>query len=604
MNVDKTQGFFSLKSTKFLGLGKIGLIILYALDLIFFSFLALGPVGDRLDTTQPRLVVLGLITLVGAVLFKVIRPRYSWAVAFVVTLLGVGAIYQVASFLPQVSTYPLSLGWSEASRYYYASLIFSKQVYGVQTALSVLHPTRYLMQSLPFLIPDAPLWVHRLWQAILWLVFTGLTAGLLGRRLPIPGRVEKLFFFLWASLFLLQGPVYYHLLVMVILVLWGFNPENFWKTMIFVLLASAWAGVSRINWAPVPGMLAAALYFLYVKVEKKPLLSYLTPPAAWTLLGSGVALVVEKVYERFSGNPAYEFGSSFTSDLLWYRLLPSHTYSIGVLPAVFLASTAVLLIVGLKLRPNWQNYHPIRLLGLGAILLVLFAGGAVVSVKIGGGSNLHNLDAFLTLLLVISSFIYYGMFHLEGDGLAGAKIENVGSPSQARSPGSASLESILLILAVLAPVAFTVTVGDPMPSFDVKTTNDNLAEIKQIVEQVSSGGGEPLFISERQLLTFHYINAPLYPDYELVFLMEMSMANNRPYLQTFHDDLKAHKFAIIVSSPLTNNIQGINHTFGEENNAWVRGVSKPVLCFYKPLKEFPAVKLVLYVPRAVPGNCK
>ncbi len=583
---------------------KIGLITLYFLDLVLFSVLVLGPVGDRLDTTQPRLVVLGLITLAGTVLLKVILPKRTWAVALMATLLGVGAIYQVASYIPQVSTYPFSLGWSEASRYYYASLIFSKQVYGIQTALSVLHPTRYLMQSLPFLIPDAPLWVHRLWQAVLWLVFTGLTAGLLVRRLPIPGKAEKLLFFLWASLFLLQGPVYYHLLVMVILVLWGFNPVNFWKTMAFVLVASAWAGVSRINWAPVPGMLAAALYFLYVKVEKKSLLSYLAPPAAWTLAGSGAALVVEKVYERFSGNPAFEFGSSFTSDLLWYRLLPSPTYSIGVLPAAILASTAVLLIVGLKLLPRWQQYHPIRLLGLAAILFVLLAGGTVVSVKIGGGSNLHNLDAFLTLLLVIASFIFYDKFSLDEDGLADATKENVGLPLKAGSPRFASLESVLLILAVLAPVAFTVTVGDPLPSYDMKTAYSDLAEIKQVVEQASLAGGEPLFISERQLLTFHQIDAPLFPDYELVFLMEMSMANNRPYLQAFHDDLKAHKFAVIVSQPLSTNIQGSAHTFGEENDAWVRGVSKPVLCFYKPLMEFPSVKLVLYVPRAGPGNCQ
>jgi hypothetical protein len=344
-------------------------------------------------------------------------------------------------------------------------------------------------------------------------------------------------------------------------------------------------------------MLAAAMYFLYVKVEKKPFLSYLVPPAAWTLVGSAAALIVEKAYARFSGNPAYEFGSSFTSDLLWYRLLPSHTYSIGVLPAAFIASSAVLLIVAIKLLPRWRQYHPLRLLGLAAILFVLFVGGAVVSVKIGGGSNLHNLDAYLSLLLVTVSFIYYGKF----------------VPDQVRQPepiklnipflASGSMQSGLMVLAALAPVAFTVTVGDPLPTYDFITAYDNLAQIKQKVEQSAQNGGEVLFISERQLLTFHDINAPLLPDYEKVFLMEMSMANNHPYLDVFQNDLKAHKFAVIVSHPLSLNIQGSQHVFGEENDAWVRGVSQTLLCYYKPAATFPKVKLVLYTPKTDTSNC-
>ncbi len=576
-------------------------LALFTLDLILFSYLVIGPFGIRLEETNPRLIALALLTLAGIGLLKLALPGLRWGVALAVTLLGIGAVYQVASYIPQVSNFPFSLGWSEASRYYYASLLFSRQIYGIQTALSVLHPTRYLMQSLPFLIPNAPIWVHRLWQVILWLLSTGLAAALLERRLPISNKLEKVLFFIWASLFLLQGPVYYQLLVMVILVLWGFDPRSFWKTMAFVLAASLWAGVSRINWVPVPGMLAASLYFLYKNVGKKGWLAYLLAPASWTLIGSGVGLAMEKVYERFSGNPAYEFGSSFTSDLLWYRLFPSKTFSIGVLPAAFLASTAILLIVALKLWPRWRQYHPIRLLGLAAILLILFGGGTVVSVKIGGGSNLHNLDAYLALLLVITSLIYYGRFEPDQ---AEETASGAGELAQ-RGPGWLTrMQSLLMAGAVLAPVAFIVTVGDPMPSLDYQTAYDNLAQIKQMVEQTSQNGGQVLFIGERQLLTFHNINAPLVPDDELVFLMEMSMANNQPYLQAFHNDLKAQKYAIIVSGSLNEVIQGSKHTFGEENDAWVRAVSIPVLCYYKPKFQFPDVNLVLYVPRAVPKDCK
>ena len=57
--------------------------------------------------------------------------------------------YKLASFIPDISTYPFSLAWSEASRYYYASLWLSKQVYGQLIPPSVLHPSRYLLQAIP-----------------------------------------------------------------------------------------------------------------------------------------------------------------------------------------------------------------------------------------------------------------------------------------------------------------------------------------------------------------------------------------------------------------------------------------------------------------------
>jgi hypothetical protein len=54
--------------------------------------------------------------------------------------------------------------------------------------------------------------------------------------------------------------------------------------------------------------------------------------------------------------------------------------------------------------------HPLgfwRSFGIVAILLVFFVGGLVVSVKIGGGTNLHNLDAFMILLLILVTTILF-----------------------------------------------------------------------------------------------------------------------------------------------------------------------------------------------------
>ncbi len=207
-------------------------------------------------------------------------------------------VFKLATFWPQVSTYPFSLTWSEASRYYYASLFFAPQIYGVSVPPSALHPTRYLMQSIPFIIPELPLWFHRLWQVILWVGFTLITAYTLAKRLSINKERSKLvliFFLSWTFLFLFQGPVYYHLLVCALIVLWGFDRDKFWKTLGVVIVASLWAGISRLNWFPVPGLLAASLYLLEVRVGKevadlRSLSRYLQQPVAFFLVGTLTAL--------------------------------------------------------------------------------------------------------------------------------------------------------------------------------------------------------------------------------------------------------------------------------------------------------------------------
>ncbi|RMI06952.1 MAG: hypothetical protein D6681_08070, partial [Calditrichaeota bacterium] len=94
------------------------------------------------------------------------RPPVAWLVG---VLLYQVVAYALLWFLGPVSPYPLSLGWSETSRYYYASLFLSPRLYGFRAAWPALHPSRYLLQSIPFWFGTLPLWVHRAWQAALWI---------------------------------------------------------------------------------------------------------------------------------------------------------------------------------------------------------------------------------------------------------------------------------------------------------------------------------------------------------------------------------------------------------------------------------------------------
>lgn len=579
--------------------------VVYIISFALFPWLVLLSPIESMSIIARRLIVFGVLSIGGAFLFHQVWPRLGWALAFIITILGYGTAYKLASFIPDISSYPFSLAWSEASRYYYASLWLSKQVYGFSIPPSVLHPSRYLLQAIPFLIPNVSLWFNRFWQVALWVVTAGLTSWLLVRRLAPAGRSKPLAITLsvtlWVFLFLFQGPIYYHLLFMVILVLWGYDRNHFWRTMIIVAVASLWAGISRVNWLPVPGMLAAGLYFIEVRATGQSLPRYLFPPIMWSLVGSLCGYASQQAYQYWSGNPSAWFGSSFTSDLLWYRLFPNPTFPLGILPSAFLVSLPLVGLMVIRLIYRWRDYHPIRLLGLGAILFVLFVGGVIVSVKIGGGSNLHNLDAYLTLLLVIGSLIFFDRFQPDQ-----ASQTDVNAPRRLSSSWSSPLnlgESIFMAGALLVPLYFTLIAGGQLPKRDYSVAQAALQTIKVDTQAAVTHGGEVLFISQRQLLTFNYIrDVPLVPEDELVFLMEMAMSNNASYMNAFQSDISRQRFAMIVSEPMVIQYQGRQHGFGEENDAWVRGVSEPVLCYYEPSIQLDSVNLVLYTPRLNP--CK
>src|SRR5688572_2928159 len=66
----------------------------------------------------------------------------TWQVGFASALILLGVAYEILIRFNAVTSYPLSMGWSEGSRYYYASLYFSRRIYGESFPLSTLHPTR------------------------------------------------------------------------------------------------------------------------------------------------------------------------------------------------------------------------------------------------------------------------------------------------------------------------------------------------------------------------------------------------------------------------------------------------------------------------------
>jgi len=130
-----------------------------------------------------------------------------------------------------------------------------------------------------------------------------------------------------------------------------------------------------------------------------------------------------------------------------------------------------------------------------------------------------------------------------------------------------------------------------------KSQGTELSDLKRAIAVLQENGGDVLFISERQLLTFGELDLPVVPEYEKVFLMEMAMANNQDYLSSFREKLEEHAFVAIISDPLSTNIQGSNRGFADENNAWVQQVVLPMLAEYEGVLSWRNGEINLLVPQ-------
>jgi hypothetical protein len=535
-----------------------------------------------------RFLFLWLFSLIGMVGIKLIRPQTSWFMALIAMVICQSTLHLLLVYWPRVTDYPFAMGWSETSRFYYPSLFLSERVYGQKYPWPILHPTLHLLLAPPYLF-DAPLWVHRFWQVAIRYVLVAAVVPALMTRLDLALGAKRWLVALWMFLFLFMGPIYFHLAIPVILVLLGYSYQNTRRTWIVVILASIWCGWSRLNWYPLPGMIAAVLYLMEVPIRGKNLWQYLARPALWFLLGTLTAFLAQRVYIALSGVPDSEiFYTSLSSDLLWYRLFPNASYFLGILPGALLASLAAWIVIARVIRFRWEDWHGVRLFFIIAALLVLFAGGLVVSLKIGGGANLHNMDAYFTMLLIVLAYLVFARY----------------TPETGGSAQPVPLPWLLVVALIVMPawsyLQFNIA---PRPQQTARAQSV-LAELQRYVDRANEQGGEILFITQRHLISMHMLeNVTLVPEYEREDLMEIAMANNLQHIQKFREDMEDHRFALIVVDPLRYNILSRQRSFAEENNVWVTRIMKHILCNYREEASFPPDDIALYVPQEGERQC-
>jgi len=223
------------------------------------------------------------------------------------------------------------------------------------------------------------------------------------------------------------------------------------------------------------------------------------------------------------------------------------------------------------------------------MLGIFFAGSTLVSIRAGGGYDLHNYDSFLLLLFITGCFFGLDAVYLDKAGqLAKPILANYG------------VLVIILVIPILMAIPKTKT-------SEYKTTAQSeqaLLEIKQVLQNsTESNADHPvLFIDQRQLLVLNMIkDENIYVPYEKIELMEMAMARNEEYKRQFQSDLENHKFSLIVSEILVPWGKHFDPNLFErdwyENNAWVDFVAIPVLDYYTPIYLNKDIGVAIYAPK-------
>ena len=531
----------------------------------------------------------------------ILQPRLvslNWLLVLAASMGLSASLFAAAGWTSRVVDFPFPLSWSEGNRLWDYSVAFASSRYlnpTIQPIFTFISSGRQFLWALVFLIPNASIWGVRLWDAVTWILFPLILGfSLVFRRKAGPADwLWKIGFVFWGFLFLSQGPIYATLLVSAILVVIGVRQRRLGLSLILVLLAGYYANLSRWTWTYAPGLWAGMLALLD-EVDpgfRKDQWKQLVRPVSLGLAGYLGGQFMPQLVTWIQGNPTGAAVSVLIDPsrglnrqpLLWDRLFPNPTYAPGILLGTLWATLPVVIVLlWLAWKGAWK-FNRWQALGMVVPSLAFLGVGLVASTKIGGGSNLHNLDMFWVALVLVAGWAWkdlvYACTHA---GLT-------------RTWGV-----VLVSLALISPAMYAVQYGTPLvlpPEVKIQAALDS---IRQNVAQAQQHG-QVLFLDDRQLLTFGEVtNVPLVVEYEKKYLMDQAMAANADYFKQFNQDLAAHRFVMIITEPLALTYKSIENNFNEENNAYVHWVTAPLMCYYQPKITFEEVSTQILVPRSTP----
>ena len=566
-----------------------------------------------------RLILTLGMGLAVAILFTRDSSHLVHTSSLIGSWLIIASIFTFSQAMVGVSTYPFSLGWSEGNRIWDYSARFGHRFYNYpanEPIFAYIDIGRQTLWGLPFLFARIPIWGMRLWNGLVSTVPYAILGWIAFQRIQKRNSVGYNYWIwflcgLWVFLFLTQGPIYTPLVLSAILVAFAWR-RPWWIAIPLVVLAGYYAQITRFTWMFAPAIWAAMLVFSDLPAVGQTIKKWKWGESIAVFLAglTGGYLIpnrasLGRIAESFFAAENTQIPAAVTpggydvatisglgamvgrQPLLWERLLPNATFGPGILLALLIAvSPLIAILIYLVATRRWK----LDILRGAVILLPLLAFlivGLIASVKIGGGGDLHNMDMFLVTLVLVAALAWraggYQIFdHLEQQ------------PAWLRGV-------LVLMVIILAQQALIDSTPVRIPSA-VKAKE--ALEFIQSETVKAAEQGEVLFLDQRQLLTFGNVPAiPLVVDYEKKYLMDQALSGDAAYFSKFHEDLANQRFALIISEPLKIVFQGDDHQFGNENDAWVKWVSQPVLCYYEPLKTFKEVKVQLLIPRINPGTC-
>jgi len=625
--------------------------LLFALILIlpvwFFQYTSWGFVFQKLYIR----IFIWIITVCLLTIISSRNDQWAGWNEFLASMVLTASAFSIAASLKYVNDYPFSLGWSEGNRLWDYSIMFGRGLYIYPTDREIpvfLDFGRRLIGSLPFIFPGITITIARLWVGLIQII-PYLLLGLALFRFAAKGKLPWLLLTLWTFLFLKQGPIHPPLVLGAALVALAWQAP-LWYAIPFVIGAGYFVESSRFTWIFAPGIWIFMLEFLSASFSNSKPVSVIwkrslllgifgifggfvlpnllgpagrlipsftptvAPPVATAIAQVPLAVTATPAVVPTVGNSGLTFFDSVINiitvqPLLWYRLLPNSTYGNGILFALLLAITPLLIIlIYLSVNKLWL-LNRVQKLALILPLLAFLVVGLVASVKIGGGGDLHNMDMFLIGLLFTGALAWQNGGR---DWLQNSQV----IPSFMKV-----VIVILLVNSSIGPLLEMRSFSFGEEAFRLTTLTDIASEsdleMLPIQEDVDSAlqiiqsevdkaklQGEVLFMDQRQLLTFGYITGvPLVPDYEKKLLMNQALTGDANYFNGFYTDLAAKRFSLIVTEPLHTPVQDTSFQFGEENNAWVKWVSGPVLCYYEPLTTIKTVRVQLLVPSKTVSDC-
>ncbi len=543
-------------------------------------------------------------------------------------LLLTSSVFSIAAALTNVEDYPFSIGWSEGNRIWDYSMMFGRRLYAYphdQAVYVLLDFGRQFIGGLPFLYSGISIKTERLWVG-LTTVFPYLLLGLAAFRFNSKDKKLWLLLALLTFIFLKQGPIHPPLVVcaFVVALLWR---GPLWLAIPLIFVTGYAAEESRFTW-----LFAPAIWIVMLEFSGAVLKNERVQGTAWwraAILGLSGALggyfgsaLVNWGKALFSNGETVALAtaggavsvSSITRSmtvqpLLWYRLFPNSTYGTGILLALLFAVFPIIsLLLYLTITKKWV-LNLWQKLALVLPSLAFLVVGLIVSTKIGGGGDLHNLDMFLIGILFAAVIAWenggrqwFGEIETRPAWVQGMLVLLLVIPgiqplSTLRSIRYDGDRTGLVILRGVSDEKFL----DLLPvQGDV---NDILQTIRQEVDAKKSQG-EILFMDQRQLLTFGYIkDVPFVPEYEKKVLMNEAMSDGADYFKEYYADLKAHRFSLIITEPLRVPSREGDLQFGEESDAWVKWVVEPTLCYYDDIKTWKNVQIQLLVPKQGNVDC-